>query len=1281
MKIRSLFLSILLPSVPLVAALDYKTPDLDKDKTLYVVGYAHLDTQWRWDYAKTIDTYIKETLDGNIDLLERYPDYVFNFTGSSRYEMMAEYYPEQFEKVKKFIEQGRWFVSGSSVDECDVLIPSPESVLRHILYGNQYFRNQFNKESVDFMLPDCFGFPAYLPSLWAHCGIKGFSTQKLTWGSVMGIPFNVGVWEGPDGNSVIGALNATNYTGSMPERQDIDKDWVRRMENNADGTGVYADYRYYGVGDMGGGLRESDVQKAVASLNNPDSELNVVLSSSDRLYKDITPEQKARLRRFNGELMLTEHSAGVATSKTYMKRLNRKNELLADAAERAAVMSEWMGATEYPIQTLRDSWKRVLVSQMHDIIPGTSLQRAYQYSWNDELIAANNFASIETNAIAGVARALDTRVKGEAIVLYNPLAFARQDVVTATVSFPNGTPENVRVYNEQGKEVPSQLVASEEGNITVLFLAELDSVATAVYDVRPSDKPCMTKSGLKIHGNTLENNYYRVALTEGGDIASVFDKAAGRELLSEPTRLEFHRSYPAMYPAWNMDWKDRSLPALDYVDTPAVIKVVENGPVRIAIEITRQDRNSIITQKVCLAAGDAGRRVEIHNDIDWQSKEVILKAAFPLTVSNSSATYTQQFGTVTRGNNNPKFYEYLSHMWFDLTDTTGDYGVSVLDDCKFGSDKPTDNILRLTLLYTPGTKPNNFYEQSAQDWGRNEFVYALYGHEGTWVKGLSEAQARRLNQPIAAFQAQQHKGKLGKSFSMLELNTQQVDVRAIKKSECGKYVVIRLQELFSNPVSDVIVSMGNGIVSGFEIDGQERKIGPAKIRDGKLHLDMNRNAMRSFALKLSDAPVALTRPMVKTVELPYDTTVFTADGQAVSAGFGPVKLSMPLELMPETITVDSVNFKMADKSADENALTCKGQTIKLPDGKYNRVYLLASADVDTGSIITIGQEPFDFSVQAWNGFIGQWDKTVWDREEREVDYDCAGWVVGMESGYIKRDQLAWFATHSHNADGSNRPYKFGYIFKYGYDLNGADTITLPDNPAIKVYAVSVANDSNYAVPACDLYDNFDDREPVSLRVREGAYDYGRTPLAQVKTQRAASYEELDLVKPVNNDLADVNTNADIAFVYVTDKYAVNDKHSVAGNKLEKLNDGKVPSGEDDPSMANFFDGGLGRFVVDLKKPVAISKINTFTCHVSERAQQKFSIWASNEKLSTDAGLSADANPAWTYIATVDTTLLGEGGVHASSAELPAGSEYQYIMFITSRAGYGTFFNEIDIVAQ
>src|SRR5580692_1802906 len=224
-------IAVVLACVELLSAAHAQTaekPDLSRQPTLYVVGYAHLDTEWRWEYPQVIDQYIRKTMEDNFNLFEKYPHYIFNFSGANRYRFMKEYFPGDFARVKKYVDQGRWFPAGSSMEEGDVNTPSAETIIRQILYGNNWFRKELGKASAEYMLPDCFGFPASLPTILAHSGVKGFSTQKLVWGSSApgggpespeqtpeGTPFNVGVWVGPDGESVLAGLNPGSYSGGI----------------------------------------------------------------------------------------------------------------------------------------------------------------------------------------------------------------------------------------------------------------------------------------------------------------------------------------------------------------------------------------------------------------------------------------------------------------------------------------------------------------------------------------------------------------------------------------------------------------------------------------------------------------------------------------------------------------------------------------------------------------------------------------------------------------------------------------------------------------------------------------------------------------------------------------------------------------------------------------------------------------------------------------------------------------------------------------------------------
>jgi len=1076
-------------------------PDLTKQPTLYVVGYAHLDTQWRWEYPTTISQYILNTMRDNFALFEKYPHYVFNFSGANRYRMMKEYFPADYAKVKKYVAAGRWFPAGSSMEENDVNSPSAESIIRQVLYGKLYFRREFGKTSTEYMLPDCFGFPASLPSILAHAGIKGFSTQKLTWGSSapaggpnspektpLGTPFNVGIWEGPDGKSVIAALNPGSYSASITTDLSVSpgspgprrEDWPARVQLDGAVSGLFTDYHYYGTGDVGGAPTEASVkmmEEIVTKVGG--GPLHVISATADQMFLDIKPNQTARLPRYQGEMELTNHSAGSLTSETYLKRWNRKNELLADAAEKASVAAELLGGRPYPLERLNNAWTLVMGGQFHDITPGTATPKAYEFSWNDEVLAMNQFAGVMANATEAVASAMDTQAKGAAIVVYNPLNIAREDVVEAAVSFPGGTPKAVRVIGPDGKAVPAQL-----SNGKVLFVAKAPSVGYAVYDVEPAETPA-AGSTLKVTESSLENARYRVTIDQNGDIAGIFDKSLKKDLLLTPARLEIKTDKPVQWPAWNMDWEDQSRAPRAYVGGPAQIRIVENGPARVAVEVSRETEGSRFVETIRLSAGDAGNRVEIGNVIDWNTKESHLKAVFPLTATNAAATYNWDIGAIERGTDNPKKFEMPSHQWVDLTDRSGAYGATVLTDCKNASDKPDDNTLRLTLIRTPGTR-GQYDDQGTQDLGHHEFVYGLAGHVGDWRKGQTDWQAYRLNQPLIAFEASKHAGALGKTFSLLTVSHSRVRVLALKKAEQSDEAIIRLVELDGKPASDVQIAFAAPITAAREVNGAEEPVGAATVANGKLVTSFTAFQPRTFAVKLGGAPAKVAAVHSQPVKLSYDLAAASNDDTRSASGFSSDGRALPAEMLPAELAFGGVQFNLAPaKTGTPNAVVAKGQTISLPAGKFNRVYVLAaSADGDQQATFRVGEKAVDATIQDWGGFIGQWDDRVWKAKEVPVPArggaaartrtDPYGEMTGLKPGFIKRAEVAWFASHRHTADGANEPYAYSYLFAYPLDVPaGATTLTLPDNQKIRILAISVAEEGPTAKPAQPLYDTLE----------------------------------------------------------------------------------------------------------------------------------------------------------------------------------------------------------------
>jgi alpha-mannosidase len=792
--------------------------------------------------------------------------------------------------------------------------------------------------------------------------------------------------------------------------------------------------------------------------------VHVVSANAEQMFLDITPGEAATLPHYTGEMELTNHSAGSLTSQAYQKRWLRKEELLADAAEKASIAAEWLGARPYPQQRLNDAWTLVMGGHFHDLAAGTATPKAYEFAWNDDVIAMNQFAGVLKNATEGVAAALNTETKGVPIIVFNPLNIVREDLVEANISFPGGAPKAARVIAPDGREVPAQI-----SNGKVIFLAKVPSVGYAVYDMQPrADEASGTT--LQVSENSLENEYYRVKLNADGDVASIFDKSIGKELLAGPARLAISYDNPEHWPAWNMDWDQEQATPKTYVSGPAKIRVVENGPTRVAIEVSRETAGSRFVQTISLAAGDAGKRVEFANVVDWNTKESNLKATFPLTASNEKATYNWDIGTIKRPSAEPKKFEVPSHQWIDLTDASGQFGATILTDCKNGSDKPNDHTIRLTLIRTPGIR-GGYADQATQDIGHHEFVYGIAGHAADWRESQTDWQAQRLNDPLIAFETSRHPGTMGREFSLLKVSNPRIRVLALKKAELSDEIVVRLVELDGRPQTDVKIAFGTAIAAAREVNGQEQPVASASINAGALVTSFSAYQPRTFALKLAAPSSKIAAVHSTAVPLRYDLATATDDGMKSQHGFDNQGSALPAEMLPAQIKFDDVEFKLATAKTDvPNALVAKGQTIDLPPGKYSRVYLLAaSAQGDQKATFEVGGKKIELNVQDWGGFIGQWDDRQWS--SKDTSHDDYGEMTGIKPGYIKRADLAWYCSHHHNAAGENVAYRYSYLFAYPIDLPaGAKTIKLPDNDEIRILAISVAEENPLVKPVQPLYD-------------------------------------------------------------------------------------------------------------------------------------------------------------------------------------------------------------------
>lgn len=1061
----AVFVSLVFAARPSVAE-----NNLEQENTLYVVAASHLDTQWWWTIEQTITDFLPITFTETFALLDSYPDFVFGWEGAFRYMLLEEYYPEIYDDLLGYVAEGKWYPAGSAIEAGDVNVPSPESLMRQFLYGSQYFEQRFGKTSVDIFLPDCFGFGYALPSVAAHFGLKGFSTQKLTWGSANGIPFGIGVWEGPDGNSIVAALNPGSYVSHINDDLENDAGWLQRIEDQYDASGLRVALRYFGTGDQGGGPGDESVEQLQQAIDDTTGQIKVISATTDQLFRDLTASQIDMLPRHNGELILSTHGAGSYTSQTTLKRLNRQNEQLADATERASIAADWLGGLPYQHRKINQAWINFLAHQFHDDLPGTSIAEAYPYSWNDEYLALNRFASVMTGAAGAVARSLDRRVSGVPLIVYNPLSIEREDVARALVRFPGEIPDAVRVFNPQGVEVPSQIESIDEQGITVLFLARVPSVGFAVYDVVAANKPSRLNGGLAVGQNYLQNQKYRVTIDEHGDIGSIYDREQNRELLDAPIRLVQFDNNSAVYPAWEILWSDIDNGPERYVIGTPNIEVIENGPVRVSIRITRNDNSSYYSQIVRLSAGDAGDIVEVALDIDWQ-ENMLLKAEFPLAVANEQAVYDLGLGAIARGNNSDSRYEVPAQQWADLTNTDGSYGVTILNDCKYGWDKPEDNTLRLTLIHSPVSSLLALrYNQEMLDFGDNQISYALYGHTGS-VASDSVWQAARFNQPLKVFQTTlDDREGVAKELSLAAINNSAVGIKALKLAEDENGYIVRLRELTGEAQSAVSFSFGNGIESAEETNGAEKVIADATVTDGTLIFDLQPYQTRTFKFVATATQLPLDPPQSRVVSLEYnvDTVSYNDnrdDGSFADAG----SYALSGELFPAQITDDGLQFDLGPSTDGQaNAVACQGQNIPLDLADGERVYILAAAaDEDAAAQFAVGGATATTEIGYYTGNIGQ-------DESRIVGDRIVTTRAELAPAFYNQDTVAWAGTHRHTAD-SDDPYKFTYLYRYVLPTEpGATSLTLPDDSSIKLFAVSLANDPNdRTVASSVLHDRFD----------------------------------------------------------------------------------------------------------------------------------------------------------------------------------------------------------------
>ncbi len=1019
---------------------------------IYTIATAHLDTSWLWLLERTITEHIPDTIKRNFEFIEQYPEYKFNFEGSYRYELIKEYYPEDFEKIRTYIKDGRWNPCGACYENGDVNIPSPEALIRNILYGNSFFEEEFGVKSNDIFLPDCFGFGKALPTVAAHCGLTGFSTGKLFWGCAVDVPFDIGRWKGIDGNGIWAALMPFSYTTSF-KRMDKAGRVLEKLEKSSKNNLPEFTFAYHGIGDRGGAPHKSSVKNVVAAQRNNAATTEVLSATTKEFFdmvESLPDELKEKMPIYDGEFLLTAHGAGSYTSRNVTKRWNRRCEQLADAAERFASAAFANGLAQYPHYGIDTAWKKVVAHHFHDDITGTSFEECYKRNHNDYIQAMNTFSEEYTAACSAVAGQLDTSfVKGIPLVVSNPLqsASVRNEAVNVTV---NSEVDFFAVFDKDGNEIPSQTKALSATERKITFIASVPSCGLSVYDLRQADSNCDIPTGVCVTEKHIENKNISVELDDNGDICSVFDKKLEKELLRKPIRSAMmNNTHSFDWPAWEIKYNDCKAEPYAYPQNP-VITVKDNGPALCSLEIVRYVGKSRFTQVISLDS--ESEYVLVYNETDWREEASLLKAEFSFTSKNKYANYDIGIGYTQRATNTEKLYEVPAQKWADITDESEEYGVAVFSDSRQGWDKPDNSTLRLTLIHTPMANYRWECSQHVMDMGINRYSFAVMGHSGKPLDVTACADA--FCQPMHTFVTDKHYGDLGSEYSFVKLNDDRVRITAVKKSQSTDSIVIRVAECSGEDRNEVEAVFSLPVTDAYEIRGDETKLGKANVKNGRLCFNLKHNEVKSFAVTLDKPQPRFVKE--KTISLDYNAVGITSDRNRNQSTLKN-GVSIPREIVPENLLFAGVGYSLPTDSG-KNCFVCDGSKIMVGDGYSKLHLLLTSLNGDKKISFKSGENSIEVTVPDCFEHLGFWDLMQ----------------LG-ETGYIKPISQALTFTHTHSSTSDLIAKQF-YVFHAEIPVGDNCEVEIPNDDDILILAATATGEQTGFIKGDAHFDSLSKRK-------------------------------------------------------------------------------------------------------------------------------------------------------------------------------------------------------------
>ena len=776
------------------------------------VGHAHLDTAWLWPLRETVRKCAR-TFSTAVRLMEDYPEYTFACSQAVHLEWVKDRYPELWARIREKVVTGQFEPTGCMWVEPDCNLPSGESLVRQIVYGKRFYLDELGVETRGAWLPDTFGFSPALPQILREGGVDWFFTQKLSWNQDNEMPHHSFVWEGIDGSRVFAHFPPSNtYGGGATVRELIES--VRRFKDSSRANrSLYP----YGYGDGGGGPTALMLE-TLRRVANLDGVPRVALQGPQAFFAAAAAETSSDWPVWVGELYLELHR-GTYTTHADVKLANRRAELGLRDAELWAAAASWSGAA-YPHRSLEQAWKTLLVHQFHDILPGAGIGWVYDDAARDHRAVLGTVASVVADATGSLADTVETEGCLHPVVVFNSASHDRVGLVEIDVDPAEAA--GLIAVGVDGDRSPLQIAADD----TVLARVHVPACGYATYDITEGSADPVGE--LQVGYERLENDRLQVTFDDAGLITSIYDKHSQREVLAPNERanvLQLHDDHPNFFDAWDVDRfafdSVTDMVALDHVE------VVERGPLRAALQFERSVGNSRITQWVSLSAGAA--RIVFLTEVDWRESHRFLKVAFPVAVHASSANYEIQFGHIARPTHastswDRAKFEVWGHQWADLAE--GDYGVALLNDCKYGYDI-RGSVLRLSLLRSP-TWPD-----PTADRGSHRFAYALLPHAGDLRDGRVIEEARELNIPLRAVRTSPHPGTRERHGSFVSVDRAGVLIEAVKRADRGPGLVIRLAEAWGRRTA-ARICLPEPVAAAWRTDLLERDITALPVDDGAI---------------------------------------------------------------------------------------------------------------------------------------------------------------------------------------------------------------------------------------------------------------------------------------------------------------------------------------------------------------------------------------------------------------------------------------------------------------